>query len=369
MAVRKWRPYLLGKQFKIKTDQQALKHILEQRIGTPLQQKWVSKLLGYDFTVEYKSGRENKVADALSRVNAEEKLAHVNALSTVQTDWVEGLKRIYLDDSELKELDQKYQKGELNISKYQWQNGLLFYKGRIHLGTLTPFQQQVLHEMHSSPLGGHMGTHKTIARIKKEFYWSGLRRAVRKYVRECDICQRNKTENQHPTRLLQPLPIPAQIWTDISMDFVEGLPTSQGKNVIMVVVDRLSKYSHFTALTHPYTAGKVARLFLDNIFKLHGMPSSIVSDRDPVFMSRFWHEMFRLHGTQLALSSAYHPQTDGQTEIVNKALEGYLRSFSGDRPKDWLRWLSLAEWSYNSSTHSSTKMSPFEAVYGYPPPK
>jgi transposase InsO family protein len=213
-----------------------------------------------------------------------------------------------------------------------------------------------------------MVIHKTFSRIKREFYWPGLRAAVRTFVRECDVCQRNKSETLHPAGLLQPLPIPDRIWTEISMDFVEGLPSSLGRNVIMVVVDRLSKYAHFVALTHPYTASTVARVFMDNSFKLHGMPNTIVSDRDRIFTSNFWQEIFKLSGTELLMSSAYHPQTDGQTEIMNKRLEGYLRSFSGDRPKDWVKWLALAEWAYNTSTHTSTKLSPFEVVYGQPPP-
>jgi hypothetical protein len=137
----------------------------------------------------------------------------------------------------------------------------------------------------------------------------------------------------------------------------------------MVVVDRLSKYAHFIPISHPYTASKIAQVFLANIFKLHGLPNSIVTDRDPTFTSTFWKELFKLQGTTLKFSSAYHPQTDGQTEIVNKMVEQYLRCFSGDKPKGWVKWLPLAEWWYNTNIHASTKLSPFESVYGYPAPK
>jgi hypothetical protein len=162
-------------------------------------------------------------------------------------------------------------------------------------------------------------------------------------------------------------PVPNRNWTKVSIDFIKGLPNSKGKNVVMVVVDRLSKYAHFIPLTHLYTAGSVTQLFLDNIFKLHGLPKTIVSDCDPVITSHFWKELFHLNGRKPLMGSAYHTQMDGQTEVMNKGLEGYLRSFSGDRPKDWQKWLPLAEWAYNTSDHTSKKISPFEAVYGYPP--
>lgn len=153
------------------------------------------------------------------------------------------------------------------------------------------------------------------------------------------------------------------------MDFIEGLPTSKGASTIFVIIDMLSKYADFLCLNHPYTAQTVAQVFMQQMFRLHGMPKSIVSDRDPVFTSAFWQEIFRVQGTILNLSSAYHPETDGQTEMTNKSLEHYLRSFVGDKPKSWAKWLPLAEWWYNTTTHSATKMFPFEVVYGYPPPK
>jgi hypothetical protein len=164
------------------------------------------------------------------------------------------------------------------------------------------------------------------------------------------------------------LPFPTRVWSDISLDFIEGLPLSHGFSVILVVVDRLTKYGHFIALAHPYTAARVAQLFLANIFKLHGMPTTIVSDRDPTFTSSFWWELFQLQGINLAFSSAYHPQSDGQTEALNKCLETYLRCYASAKPEEWSQWLPLAEWWYNASHHSSTGFTPFEAVYGYAHP-
>jgi transposase InsO family protein len=185
--------------------------------------------------------------------------------------------------------------------------------------------------------------------------------------KQCNICQHTKHGHSHPARLLQPLPIPAGVWQDLSMDFTEGLPKSKAYSVILVVVDRLTKFSHFLPLKHPYNAHTVAQLFLDNVVKLHGLPNSIVTDRDSIFVSVFWKQLFKLYKVNLTLSTAYHPQTNGQTERVNQGLEMYLRCLVQDSPKTWKAWLSLAELWYNSSFHSSLGCSPFKALYGYEP--
>jgi hypothetical protein len=151
------------------------------------------------------------------------------------------------------------------------------------------------------------------------------------------------------------------------MDFIDGLPTSGSANCIMVVVDKFSKFAHFVPLHHPYSAPKVAQAFLDHIYRLHGMPTHIISDRDQVFTSLFWKELFRLAQVKLCLSSAYHPQSDGQTERVNQCLETYLRCFIHSCPRQWLKWLSLAEFWYNTSDHSAIGRSPFEVLFGRSP--
>ena len=153
------------------------------------------------------------------------------------------------------------------------------------------------------------------------------------------------------------------------MDFVEGLPKSQMKTMVFVVVDRLTKYAYFIPLFHPYTTAKVVNIYMQFVFKLHGMPLSIVSDKDLIFTSKFWSELMRLQGVVLAISSSYHPQFEGQTEVVNKSLEHYLRAFVADRPHSWVEWLPLAEFWFNTNFHTSIKLTPFEAFYGYPPPR
>jgi ribosomal protein L21E len=152
------------------------------------------------------------------------------------------------------------------------------------------------------------------------------------------------------------------------MDFVEGLPKSQGKEVIMVVVDKLTKYAHFIPLAHPYTVETVAQAFVDHIVKLHGPPLLIISDRDRIFTSNMWKSIFKGLGVQLRYSSSYHPQTDGQTERVNQCLESYLRCMTFSEPKKWMSWLPLAEFWYNTAYHTALQLTPFQALYGFPPP-
>lgn len=162
-----------------------------------------------------------------------------------------------------------------------------------------------------------------------------MKQTVYAFIKEYDTCQRCKHENVAYPGLLQPLPIPSKVWQDISMDFIEGLPKARGNNVIYVVVDRLSKPLHFIPLKYPHATLEVAQAFMDNIFKLHGMPKSIVSDMDLVFTSKFWMDLFKLHKVDLLISTAYHPQTDGQTEVINKCLKYYLRCIAFDKLKEW----------------------------------
>jgi hypothetical protein len=199
------------------------------------------------------------------------------------------------------------------------------------------------------------------------FYMPHDTKLVWEFIRGCFVCQHNKTEHLHPVGLLQPLPVPDAVWMDISMDFVEGFPKVGGKSVVMTIVDRLSKYAHFIVLGHPYSATSVVKAFFDQVVRLHGVPASIVSDRDPVFTSTIWQELFLLSGTRLCLSFAFRPQTDGQFEVSNRIIAVYLRCLAGDQPRSWLRWLPWVEYCFNTSYQTALKMTPFKVVYGRPP--
>lgn len=345
----------------VRTDQKSLKFLLEQRIIAGEYKKWIAKLLGYDFVIEYKKGLENTVADALSRLPAHAELSALSCVIGINT----AVFASQVDqDDRLREIRQTIQGGGQAPPGYSVKGDLVIYNGRIVLPPNSPTIPILLQEFHNNPVGGHNGVIKVYQRIKKEFFWPGMKTSICAFVGDCSVRQQAKYMSMAPAGLLQPLPIPQMIWEDISMDFIDGLPRSEGYDSILVVVDRLSKYAHFIPLKHPYTALGVATIFLKEIVRLHGIPRSIVSDRDKVFTSLFWEELFRLMGTHLKRSTAYHPQTDGQTEVVNRGLEAYLRCFTMESPTKWTKWLAWAEYNYNTSCHTSLKKTLYEIVYG-----
>jgi hypothetical protein len=189
-----------------------------------------------------------------------------------------------------------------------------------------------------------------------------------RHIIECVTCQQNKSKQTLPTGLLQPLPILEQKWESISMDFITGLPKAQGKEYIYVVVNKLTKFSHFFAIPTNYSAMQVAKIFFIEIFRLHGLPQSMVNDKDNRFINTFWQEVFILVGTYLTPSTSYHPQTDGKTKIVNKWVEGYLRNYVSGQHRAWVRWLHLGEHCYNTTFHMSIGVTPFRELYGYDAP-
>jgi hypothetical protein len=368
-AVWHCRPYLWGRHFIVRTDHYSLKYLLDQRLSTVPQHQWVSKLFGFDFAVEYRPGRLNTVADALSRRDIAAALelgvtAAAVAISGPFFTYIDDVRRTTTTAPDTALLQERLCAGELT-APWREDVGLLLHGHRIFVPNVGDLRHQAIQLAHGA---GHEGVQKTLHRLCSDFYIPGDRMLVQDWVRSCAVCQCNKTDALRPAGLLQPLEVPSQVWADISMDFIEGLPKVGGKSVILTVVDRFSKYAHFIALSHPYIAASVARAFFDGIIRLHGFPSSIVSDRDPVFTGHVWRDLFKMAGVTLRMSTAFHPQTDEQSEVVNKVIAMYLRCVTGDRPRAWVDWLSWAEYCYNTSFHTALCATPFEVVYGRPPP-
>ena len=290
------------------------------------------------------------------------------AITVPHWEFLNKLEEVLQSDPVMIKLIQEVQQDPSKHPHFQVRRKLLFFDNKLFIPDSSNLKTVLLEEFHASTIAGHSGITKTYGRLKENVYWVGMKHDVIDFINACLTCQQTKNSTQLPYGLLKPLPISSAVWEDISLDFIVGLPSLQSNTVILVVVDRLSKAAHFGSLPTNFTACKVAELFCQLICKPHGMPRSIVSDRDSIFLSHFWQELFRLSGTKLRMSSAYHPQSDGQTEIVNKTLQQYLRCFVHDQPKKWGKFLHWAEWHYNTSIHASTGLTPFEVVYGRPPP-
>jgi hypothetical protein len=346
----------------VRTDHYTLKFMLDQRLSTIPQTHWISKLFGYDFSVEYKPGKFNVVADALSRKDSEE--VSVNSISTPTFQLFDQIRDTIIASPALSGLRNNIVAG-LQDPSWTISDDLILKYGKVYIPADSELLHSVLQLSHSH---SHEGIQKTLHRLRSTFHVEQDRRLVGDFVRSCSTCQRNKSVSLQPAGLLQPLPIPSRLWADISMDFIEALPKVHGKSVILTVVDRFSKFAHFIPLGHPYTATSVARAFFNDIVRLHGLPESIVSDRDPIFTGHVCKDLFKFSGVSLKLSTAFHPQTDGRSEAVNKTISMYLRCMVGDRPRAWLDWLPWAEFCYNSSYHSALRATPFQVVYGREPP-
>lgn len=285
-AVQKWWQYLLGHSFTIFTDLKSLRELMSQVVQTPEQHYYLSKLLGFDYTIQYKVGSSNAVVDALSRTNSSPS-GELLLLSVPNPDFMDDLRRTLHSNAEFQTQISKVRAQPGDYSDYRIHNELLLFKNHIWLYDDNPYIPNLMLEFHATPLGGHFGVAKTTHRIESSFYWSSLRRDIKRFIRECTACQQTKTSTQRPAGLLQPLPTPSGVWEDMSVDFITHLPQSHGYTVILVVVDRYSKGVHLGALPTNHSAFKVAALFMDIVCKHHGFPKSIVSDRDPFFLSSF----------------------------------------------------------------------------------
>nr|KYP63406.1 Retrotransposable element Tf2 [Cajanus cajan] len=244
-------------------------------------------------------------------------------------------------------------------------DGILRFRGRICLPCDSELRRAVLEEGHMSRLSIHPGMTKMYQDIKKSFWWPGMKKEITEFVAACLTCQKAKIEHQRPGGFLQLMEIPEWKWDSVTMDFVVGLPrTARNSDTIWVIVDRLTKCAHFLPVNKRWSLERLAQLYIREKVWLHGVPSSIISDRDPRFTSKFWQTLHQALGTRLRLSSAYHPQTDGQSERTVQSLEDLLRACVLDHLGSWEEVLPLVEFTYNNIYHASMGMAPFEALYG-----
>ena len=385
-ALKEWRHFLLGNRCEIYTDHKSLKYIFTQPELNLRQRRWLELVKDYDVGIHYHPGKANVVADALSRNPSsdennlhslrpefQQEFAKLNLIMVaegtisnleIQPNLVEKIKEAQPGHPSIEGIKRKLSMGK--ASEFVIDNeGILWYGERLCVPNIEDLKQQVLTEAHTTPYSIHPGGTKMYKDIQERFWWHGMKRDIAAFIACCDSCQRIKAEHQRPAGLLQPNKIPEWKWDEIGMDFIVGLPRSRhGNDAIWVITDRLTKVAHFIPVKTTYTTQRLARIYLSRIVCLHGVPKTIISDRGTQFVSRFWEHLQQALGTQLAFSTAYHPQTDGQTERVNQVLEDMLRACVLTYGTSWEDSLPYAEFAYNNSYQASLQMAPFEALYG-----
>jgi len=394
---RDMRAWLLGSPFPISviSDHKNLEYFMTTRTLNRRQARWAMFLTDYDFRLDWAPGRSN-VADAPSRrpdyepkkgddtllcqdrrlltAKHTERLFSTSstsenspppsnlALTTLSIDnstLLERFKTAFREDVEWREAVVH------GNSDFVAESGLIFHKGKLFVPK--PLRADVLYSRHDSFVSGHPGRNRTFGLVSRDYSWPGMQTFVRRYVEACDTCPRIKDPRHKPYGLLQPLDIPTRPWKSISMDFIVKLPLSHGFDSIWVVCDRLTRMAHFIPCCESMSAPDLAWLFLDRIFRYHGLPDSIISDRGSIFVSKFWSELLSLLKIDARASTAYHPQTDGLTERTNQTIETYLRAYCSYQQDDWVDYLPLGEFSFNNLDNSSTNHSPFFANYAFHP--
>ena len=419
-ALKTWRCYLqhTERPFTMYTDHNPNTFFSTQPRLSPRQARWQETLSYYNFDWKYLKGARN-MADPLSRLAFPEptvallwcclalRTASIRRLNPVGGEVEEAIPE-NLDDgkSTLQStaeaianpavgktlaaeesgctgtsfeaaLRQSYEKSVWLSNTLRDQPNLLrqgsdglWRTQQSHLVIVEESQkQQLLQAVHDSVFSGHLGLTKTLTLLQRQFWWPGMKQSVQEYIRSCDQCQRNKSGNALPLGGLTPLQLPQGKWSSVSVDFITDLPETASTKYtsICVFVDRLTKMVHLAPTVKDLTAEGFAQLFVENVVRLHGMPAEIVSDRDKLFTSPFWTALSALFGTQRSMSTAFHPQSDGQTERVNRVLEDTLRHFVGPTQDDWDKLLPCAEFALNNAKHEATGMTPFKLNYGIDP--
>ncbi len=371
-AFMHWRYYLDGNSFVVMTDHNPLVHLFKQDQLNQRQVRWINNLWNQKMEIKYIKGKENVVADALSRLQ-------INHISTIVIDEdLEELSNDYMKDSYFKDIwtslinnstnEKERKKRKVYERRFKIDEGKLYWIDKEEIKLCLPkgtLRTKVLHTHHESLVGGHQGVIRTYDALSKKFYFPRMRKIVEKYVTTCIFCQRNKAKNQQPIGLLQPLEIPEEPWDTVSMDFIVKLPlTKSGNDSIVVFVCKLTKRVILRALKTTASASDVAKIYLDAVVREHGISRNFICDRDSKFTSKFWKSFVELLGIKLKMSTAFHPETDGQTERANRVIQDCLRHYVNFEQNNWDELLGPIEYVLNSCKQTSTNYSPFELDYG-----
>jgi len=382
-----WRHLLEGAQFKFEIwmDHKNLEYFMKAQKLNRKQARWALYLSQFDFILRHVAGSKMGKADGLSRRvdwkvgvdkdNENQVCIKDNWICSMYEVVVEGpevdlvgkIKKARSKDEDVIRVVEEMKKAgvrELRGNEWKIEDDLVLKEGKVYMPKDEELRVEIIQLHHDMPAAGHGGRWKMVELVTRNYWWLGVTRAVGKYVEGCDLCQRMKNRTEEPAGKLKLSEVPQKTWTHLMVDFITKLPVVAGKDVILVVCNRLSKMTYFVATTKGTSAEGLARLFRDNVWKLHGLPESVVSDRGPQFAAELTKKLNRMLEIRTKLSTAFHPQTDGQTERMNQELEQYLWFFIESRQKDWPEWLAMVEFVVNNKVHTATKVLPFMANYG-----
>ena len=393
-ALRTHRHYLMGPSVRVFTDHRSLEHILDQPKLRPVQHRWLADILTYDFQIQWTPGNWNTVADAISRRSyrkdaATSTLNAMDAYYTVSHDLLADIKAQCQRDEEYLEIskflvdtdDPAFQNEEpeaaevpaslrTKLKRYRLRNKLLYYldKERARLFVPKVLRQLIISMAHDDGPAIHNNWERTSSRIARHYHWPHLHKDVYRYVQRCDPCQRNKIARHAPYGLLEPHEVPQCRWETISWDFTGPLPVSRsGNNMIFTIVDSATKRVILVPCKQTDTARHVADYFLQHVWRHHGLPRTIISDRASIFMDQFWKHLLKSLRVTQNVSTSYHPQTDGQSEVKNDFIKTALRHFVNFYQDDWEKYLFLVEHGINDTVNSSTGYTPFQLDTGRHP--